>query len=188
MIEVAATDIKQLGGSVELVDIGTQKVGGGPGQELSWVAPRSWWTSGPRRWAEGRVGSLTEGLAGLSRSSQVLKALLQINHWPLLFLNNLCIYLFLIALHLGCCVGSSLVETSRVALESRCTGFLPQWLLWLQSTAFRVHGLQWFWLLGSGHRLSSCSTRALLLQSTWDLAGPGTKPVSPTLAGRFFYH
>lgn len=28
MMEVAAADIKQLGGSVQLVDIGTQKVGG----------------------------------------------------------------------------------------------------------------------------------------------------------------
>ena len=64
----------------------------------------------------GPDGSFIEGLAGLGRSSQVLKALLQINHWCLLCLSNLCICLFSIALGLGCCAGSSLVEASRVAL------------------------------------------------------------------------
>lgn len=54
MMEVAAADIKQLGGSVELVDIGTQKVGQDGG--FPWEAPRSCWASGPRRWAAGRPG------------------------------------------------------------------------------------------------------------------------------------
>ena len=36
-----------------------------------------------------------------------------------------------------------------------------------------------------GHRLSSCGTRALLLQSMWDPAGSVIDPVSPTLAGGF---
>ena len=64
MMEVAAADIKQLGGSVELVDIGTQKVGGKAGRGLSWAAPWSLWASGPRRWALGLDGSFIEGLAG----------------------------------------------------------------------------------------------------------------------------
>lgn len=85
MMEVAAADIKQLGGSVELVDIGTQKVGrmgaflggsvellgirtqkvgGEAGRGLSWAALWSLWASGPRRWALGLDGSFIEGLAG----------------------------------------------------------------------------------------------------------------------------
>ena len=34
-------------------------------------------------------------------------------------------------------------------------------------------------------RPSSCGTRAWLLRGMWDLPGPGLKPVSPALAGRF---
>ena len=33
-------------------------------------------------------------------------------------------------------------------------------------------------------RLSNCGSRAQLLHGTWDLPGPGLKPVSPALAGR----
>ena len=36
------------------------------------------------------------------------------------------------------------------------------------------------------HRLSICGIGALLLHSMWDVARLGIKPVSPTLAGRFF--
>ena len=32
---------------------------------------------------------------------------------------------------------------------------------------------------------SSCGTWASLLRGMWDLPGPGIKPVSPALAGRF---
>ena len=35
------------------------------------------------------------------------------------------------------------------------------------------------------HRLNSCGTWTQLLHGLWDLPGPGTKPVSPTLASRF---
>ena len=41
------------------------------------------------------------------------------------------------------------------------------------------HGL---WVLGP----SSCSVQAWLLCCTWDLPGPGIKPVSPASAGRLF--
>ena len=34
-------------------------------------------------------------------------------------------------------------------------------------------------------RLSNCGSRAQLLCGMWDLPGPGLKPVSPALAGRF---
>ena len=34
-------------------------------------------------------------------------------------------------------------------------------------------------------RLSSCGAWAQLLRGMWDLPGPGLKPVSPALAGRF---
>ena len=36
------------------------------------------------------------------------------------------------------------------------------------------------------HRLSSCGTWAQLLHGTWDLPGPGIKPVSSALASGFF--
>ena len=36
-------------------------------------------------------------------------------------------------------------------------------------------------------RLSSCGTRAELLCGVWDLPGPGLEPVSPALAGGFFF-
>ena len=35
------------------------------------------------------------------------------------------------------------------------------------------------------HRLSSCSTWALVLLRLWDLPGSGIEPVSPALAGGF---
>ena len=35
------------------------------------------------------------------------------------------------------------------------------------------------------HRLNSCSTWVQLLCGMWDLPGPGIKPMSPALAGRF---
>ena len=35
-----------------------------------------------------------------------------------------------------------------------------------------------------GYRLSSCGTRAQLLQCLWNLPGPGIEPVSPALGGR----
>ena len=37
------------------------------------------------------------------------------------------------------------------------------------------------------HRLGSCGTQALLFRGMWDLPGPGLKPMSPALAGGFFF-
>ena len=39
--------------------------------------------------------------------------------------------------------------------------------------------------VAAAHRLSSCDTRARLLQGMWDLPGPRMEPKSPALAGRF---
>ena len=52
------------------------------------------------------------------------------------------------------------------------------------------HRLQTHSLSGCGsqaqlHRLSGCGSWAQLLRGVWDLPGPGLKPVSPALAGRF---
>ena len=70
----------------------------------------------------------------------------------------------------------------------------------LQVRVVQVHVLQQLWHMGSvvvaqglsscgsralELRLSSCSAQAQLLRGMWDLPGPGLKPVSPALAGRF---
>ena len=64
--------------------------------------------------------------------------------------------------------------------DSHCSGFsccgaqaLGTWAQQLQ-----------LWALE--HRLSSWGTQAQLLCSMWDPSGPGFKPVSPALVGRFF--
>ena len=49
-----------------------------------------------------------------------------------------------------------------------------QWLLLLQSMGFRVCGL------------SSYGTQAQSFHGMWNFPGPGIKPMSPTVAGRFF--
>ena len=83
----------------------------------------------------------------------------------LYFLKNSSMLLFLAVLGLRCCVGFSVVVASRgysrcgaqalAALPSGCTSYAP--------------------------RLSSCSTRASLLCSTWDLPGSRVEPVFPAL-------
>ena len=84
-----------------------------------------------------------------------------------------------------------------------CTGFSPVAARWGHPPV-AVHGSQCSgfsccraWTLGhSGfsscnpraleNRLPSCGACTQLLHGMWDLPGPGTKPVSPALAGRFF--
>ena len=63
--------------------------------------------------------------------------------------------------------------------------------LQLQSTGSRAFGLQQLLRVGSvvaAPRLYSTGPVAVaqLLPGLWDLPGSGIKPVSPTLAGRFF--
>ena len=69
--------------------------------------------------------------------------------------------------------GLSLVAASRGYSSLRCAGFSLWWLLLLQSTGSRRTGF------------SSCGSQAQLLRGIWDLPGPGLKPMSPALAGRF---
>ena len=112
----------------------------------------------------------------------------------------LIVYLFIFGcLGLCCCVGFSLVAVSRGCSLLECVGF-SLWLLFLLGrTGCRVcqhsncgglvvvaHELSSCSSQAPGHRLSGCGVRAQLLCSMWDLPRPGTEPVSPALAGRFF--
>ena len=79
-------------------------------------------------------------------------------------------------------------------LLSACgTGFSLQWPFLLWSTRPRCMG---FSSCGAGAiscsswalecaGVSNCGARAQLLCGTWNLPGPGVKPVSPALAGKF---
>ena len=64
------------------------------------------------------------------------------------FLNNF-IYLFLVVLDLHCCLGLLLLWRAGVPLSLWCMGCSPWWLLLLQSTGCRAHGLQQLWCVGS---------------------------------------
>ena len=64
------------------------------------------------------------------------------------------------------------------------TSFSLQWLLLLQSTGSRVHGLSSCGSQALEHRLSSSGAQALLFRGMWDLSKPGMEPVSPALADR----
>ena len=67
----------------------------------------------------------------------------------------------------------SLVVVSGSYSSLRCLGFSLLWLLLLQST-------------GSRRIVSSiCGAWVKLPFHIWDLPGPGIKPMSPALAGRF---
>ena len=71
--------------------------------------------------------------------------------------------------------GLSLVAVSGSYCSLWWAGFSLEWLLLLQST-------------GSGRPCaSSCGTWAQLLRGMWNLPGPGLEPVSPALAGGFFF-
>ena len=99
-----------------------------------------------------------------------------------LFLINLFIYLFIFG-----CFGSSLLRAGFLQLRragatlhcgaraSHCSGFscCGAGALGAQASVVVARGL------------SSCGTRAQLLRNTWDLPGPGLKPVSTALAGGF---
>ena len=68
-------------------------------------------------------------------------------------------------------------------------GFSLQWLLLLwsiQASAVAAHELSSCDRRALEHRVNSCGTHAYLLYGLWDLPGPGIKPMSSALAGRFF--
>ena len=80
------------------------------------------------------------------------------------------------------------------ATSLQCTGFSSRWLLLLQSTdagSTGCSGGSSGLVRGSSSwprecRLSSCGAHAQLLLGMWNFLGPGIKPRSPALAGRFF--
>ena len=77
-----------------------------------------------------------------------------------------------------CCYEScSLAVVASLVAEHGLQG------MWASVSA--AHGLSSCGSRAPGHRLNSCSMRALLLPSMWDLPGPGIEPVSPALAGGF---
>ena len=90
---------------------------------------------------------------------------------------------FLLAVYRLLTAGASFVaeHTLQGVQASHCRGFI----------CCRAHtpGRAGFSKCSSqapGYRLSSCGTKAYLLQDMWDLPGSGIKPMSPALAGRFF--
>ena len=100
------------------------------------------------------------------------------------------IYLFLAVLGLCCCLGFSLVMASGGHSSFWCPRLLLQWLLFswgmgstrVRASVVAAHELSSCSLPVLEHRLSSCGARAYM----WGLPGPGIKPMSPALAGRFF--
>ena len=73
------------------------------------------------------------------------------------------------------CPGHSLAAVSRSSL-------------WLWSTDSSLQGFLFLWSMDSRqHALSSCGARAELPHTIWDLPRLGIEPMSPTLAGRFFF-
>ena len=75
--------------------------------------------------------------------------------------------------------------TARAFLYLGRAGFSPQWLLRCRAQALGHESFSSWGSQALQRWLSSCDTQAWLLLSTWDLPGPGIKPVSPALAGRF---
>ena len=98
------------------------------------------------------------------------------------------IYLFLAILGHPCCTvisswseqGLLLVTVQRLFLL-QTTGSRAYWLLVV--AACGCSGCD-SW--APEHRLNSCGIWAWLVCCMWDLPGPGIKPVSLALAGRFF--
>ena len=71
-------------------------------------------------------------------------------------------------------VGFLQLQQVGCALQLRCAGFVMRWFLLLHSMGSRVH------------RFNSCGAWVQPSLGMWDLPGPGIKPMSPALAGRFF--
>ena len=119
------------------------------------------------------------------------------------------IYMFFVCFALFCfnfffliyfgCLGSSLLcvgflQLRRVgatlhcgAQASHCGGFsyCRAQVLGTWASVVVVHGLSSCGSWALEVRLFSYGTQVQLLRGMWDLPGPGLKPVSPALAGRF---
>ena len=81
--------------------------------------------------------------------------------------------------------GLSLIVVSQWFFSCKRAGFSLWCLLLLGNIGSRARGLSNCSSRALECRLRSCGTRVKLLRGTWDLPGPGFKPVSPALAGRF---
>ena len=81
--------------------------------------------------------------------------------------------------------GLSLIVVSQWFFSCKSTGFSLRQLLSLGSTGCRARGLSDRSSRVLERRLSSCGAWAKLLHGVWNLPGPGIRPVSPALAGRF---
>ena len=123
-----------------------------------------------------------------------------------------CIYLFLVALGLHCfawafssggkwvllfVVGHGLIAMAALVVDHQLQTFRFQQLQHTGSVV-ATHGLQGtqtpvvsapgpgsYRLEALEHRFSSCGAQVQLLRGMWNLPGPGIKPMSPALAGRF---
>ena len=103
-------------------------------------------------------------------------------------------HLFLAVLGLHCCAGLSLVAASGgYSIAVVCKLLITVASLVTEHGLYRVRasvvaacGLSSYRSRAPEHRLNSLGARAQLLHSMWDLPGPGIKPMSPALAGRFF--
>ena len=97
------------------------------------------------------------------------------NSETIVWSSNIFIYLLIFELRwvFFAASGLSLVAVSRDYSSLRHTGFSLWWLLLLQSTGSRAHGL------------STCCSWALIALGMWDLPRPRIEPMSPALAGGF---
>ena len=96
------------------------------------------------------------------------------------------IYLWLCWVFVAVC-RLSLVAASGGYSLMRCVGFSLLWFLFFWSTGSRHMGFGSCGLRAVEHRLSSCGAWPQLLRGMWDLPRPGIEPVSPALAGGFFF-
>ena len=77
--------------------------------------------------------------------------------------------------HCGGCSPALVAARRGAALRATLSGFSLSWLLSLQVTGSRAHGLQQLRLPAPEHWPNRCSARAWLLHSLWDLPRAGIK-------------
>ena len=94
-------------------------------------------------------------------------------------------FFFYFWLYFWLCTGLSLVVAVEHYSLLPCEGFSLKWLLLSPSTGSRCSDFSGCGFRALEHRLIRCGAWAWFLCGTWDLPGPGIKPVSPVLAGRF---
>ena len=92
---------------------------------------------------------------------------------PVLGVQSLFIYLFMVELRLRCCVQAfpSCHEHGTTPPYLQDAVFLLQWLLWLQSTGSRVLVLQGLWHVGSGVvalRLTCLAAGGIIPDQGWN--------------------